>query len=194
MTGWKRKEKILNIITHLWTIKTAWTLISWTSWKCSSEIEVPAIVSLCSLTSISWFLCYLNDFPQTYRVWDNEVWPYSILTATNAWNLCRASSKKSISTVDLPLFFPQSPSWQMWAEPSWNPSLLPSLCITSADQQRLSDSPLYKGTINIVLIIFSYSNAVKTALPRTCNLSFWSRILWLKLKSWILWLKFQVFK
>lgn len=187
---------------HLWTIKTAWILISWTPWICWCELEVPTIASLYSLTSISWSLNYLKDFPQSHRVWDNEVWLYSILIATNAWNLCRASIKQDISfsTIDLPLFFPQSPSWQRWAEPSWNPSLLPSLCTTSADQWRLSDSPLYKGTMNIVFVIFSYSNEEKTAIPNTCKQSFWSRILWLKIKSrilwpkfksWILWLKFK---
>lgn len=160
---------------HLWTIKTAWILISWTSWICWCELEVPTIASLYSLTSISRSLCYLKDFPQSHRVWDNEVWLYSILIATNAWNLCRASIKQDInfSTINLPLFFPQSPSWQRWAELSWNPSLLPSLCTTSADQRRLSDSPLYKGTVDIVFVIFSYSNEEKTAKPNTCKQSFW---------------------
>lgn len=167
---------------HLWTKKTAWILISWIWWICWSELEVPTIASLCSLLiviSITCLLCYLNDFLKSHRVWDNEVWLYSILIATNAWNLCRASIKQDISfsTIDLPLFFPQSPSWQRWAEPSWNLSLLPSLCMTSADQRRLSDSPLYKGTMNIVFVIFSYSNEEKTAKPNTCKQSFWSRIL-----------------
>lgn len=82
---------------HLWTIKTAWILISWTPWICWCELEVPTIASLNSLTSISWSLSYLKDFPQSHRVWDNEVWLYSILIATNAWNLCRASIKQDIN-------------------------------------------------------------------------------------------------
>lgn len=59
---------------HLWTTKTAWILISWIWWIHWSELEVQTIASFCSLTSISWFLCNLKDFPLSHWVWDNEVW------------------------------------------------------------------------------------------------------------------------
>lgn len=81
---------------HLWTTKTAWILISWIWWIHWSELEVQTIASFCSLTSISWFLCNLKDFPLSHWVWDNEVWLYSILIATNAWNLCKVSIKQEV--------------------------------------------------------------------------------------------------